>query len=141
MSFKGTTTTTSTPCSKNMRRGKRNAGCESSSNHETADEGELPGSSSDKIFKQSEQIPKTGSAAIKLTVAIVVVFIIIFFAVICFYKRKRIKKWFISEGVVIIKNMDENNRINPPKTKHLYLKTHAALGNEECTKLHEEVII
>lgn len=35
------------------------------------------------------QIPKTGSAAIKLTVAIVVVFIIIFFAVICFYKRKR----------------------------------------------------
>lgn len=35
------------------------------------------------------QIPKTGSDAIKLTAAIIVVFIIILFAVICFYKRKR----------------------------------------------------
>lgn len=139
--FKGTATTSITPCNKNMRRGKRTAGCESSSTQDTVDESELPGSSTDKMFEQSEQIPKTGSDAIKLTAAIIVVFIIILFAVICFYKRKRIKKWFISEGVVIIKNMDENNRINLPETNHMYLKKHAVLGKEECTKLHEEVLI
>lgn len=58
MTFKGTATTSITPCNKNMRRGKRTAACKSSSNQETADENELPGSSSDKMVEQSKYVLK-----------------------------------------------------------------------------------
>lgn len=143
MSFVGSAKIIIMPCKRKMRRGLRNAECKSSSNHDSTDEGniQLQGSNSEKKFQHAEQQPKTISDAFKhvLTIATVVVFIIILFATICQYKRKRIKKWLTSERVLIIKNKNEKIRTKPPETKRLQYfdkKKSPALSEDESTEFH-----
>lgn len=141
MSVIGSAKTTIKPCSRKMKRGKRDTACKSGSNHDSAHEDEIPVSSSDKMFKHAKPTPETNSDVMKyyLTIPTGVVFIVILFAAICQYKRKRIKKWFTSEGVVIIKNHGEKNRTKQTKWL-LHFSKPAALSVDECTEFHTEMV-
>lgn len=56
MSVIGSAKTTIKPCSRKMKRGKRDTACESGSNHDSAHEDEIPVSSSDKMFKHAKYV-------------------------------------------------------------------------------------
>lgn len=129
--------TTIKPCSRRMERGKRDTACESGSIHDSAHEDEIPVSNSDKMLKHAKPTPETNSDVMKyfLTIPTGVIFIVILFAAICQYKRKRIKKWFTSEGVEIIKNHGETNRTKQTKLLRYFSKP-TALSLDDCTEFH-----
>lgn len=119
MSVIGSAKTTIKPCSRRMERGKRDTACKSDSNHDSGPGDQIPVSNSDKMLKHAKPTPENNSVVMKyyLTIPTGVLFIVILFAAICQYKRKRKKQWFTSEGVVIKFNHGEKNR--PKQTKLL----------------------
>lgn len=141
ISFLGSATTTIKPCSRRMKRGKRNTDCESGSNHDSVEEDGVPVSSSDRMFKHAKSASETNSDVMKyfLTIPTGVVFVVILFAITCQYKRKRIKKWLTSEGVVILKNTGKKNRTMQSRCV-LYLSEAAALSVDECAEIHTEMV-